>query len=70
NILPQIVNYGPFVQWLGLLDGSGRPSSRPRWSSGNIAAFAPLAMHLQVLVLDSTKPEFRLVTSARHLIIR
>ncbi|MCA8969255.1 MAG: VCBS repeat-containing protein [Planctomycetes bacterium] len=69
-LLPNLVNHGPFVNWIGFLDGSGKASPQPRWSSGNVAAYAPLSMHLQALVIDLTKLEFSHLTNARHFMIR
>ncbi|MCB9918917.1 MAG: VCBS repeat-containing protein [Planctomycetes bacterium] len=69
-LLPNLVNHGPFVNWLGFLDSNGKATAQPRWSSGNVAAYAPLPMHLQVLVIDFTKPDFSYLSNARHFIIQ
>ena len=68
--LPNFLNYGPFVNWLGFLDANGKATVSPRWSSSNVSQFAPLNMHLQVLVIDYTKPDFSFLTNARHFYIR
>ncbi|MCA8971585.1 MAG: VCBS repeat-containing protein [Planctomycetes bacterium] len=68
--LPNLVNHGPFVNWIGFLDRNGQASPQPRWTSGNVAAYAPLTMHLQALVIDVTKLEFSHLTNARHFVIR
>ncbi|MCA8968913.1 MAG: VCBS repeat-containing protein [Planctomycetes bacterium] len=69
-LLPNLVNYGPFINWLGFLDSNGKATVTPRWSSGNVAQYAPLPMHLQVLVIDYTKPDFSFLTNQRHFFIR